>query len=55
MILFVIKTHSLKSKIEIDSEIQSRMAAKGGQLRMEVLSQKEKGLMDMDNNVVVGR
>ena len=43
----------LTSKIETDPLIESRLTAKMGRLGVEGLSKKEKGLMDMDNNVVI--
>ena len=42
----------LTSKTDTDSQMESRMTASGGQ-GVEGLSKKEKGLMDMDNSVVI--
>ena len=42
----------LTGKIETDPSIESRMTGKGG-YGVEGLSKKEKGLMDMDNSVVI--
>ena len=44
----------LTSKIDTDSKIESRMTVTGGgMLGVEGLSKKEKGLMHMDNSVVI--
>ena len=44
----------LTRKTETESQIDSRMTAIGGRgYGVEGLSQKEKGLMDMDNSVVI--
>ena len=49
------KQTELTSKIETDSQMESRMTAKGvgGGYRVVELSEKKKGLMDMDNSVVI--
>ena len=44
------KQTELRSEIETDLQIESWMTAKG---RGEGLSKKEKGLIDMDNSVVI--
>ena len=42
----------LKSKIEADSQIESRMTAMWGTLQVRGIKQKGKRLMDIDNSVV---
>ena len=46
----------LTSKIETDSQMESRMTVKAqsGECSGEGLNKKEKGLMDVDNSVVTG-
>ena len=43
----------LTGKIQTDSLIDSRMTAQGKGTGMEGFSKKKKGLMDMDNSVVI--
>ena len=48
--------NNLTSKIETDSQIESRITALalwGGKLGVEGSSEKAKGLMDMDNSTVI--
>ena len=40
-------------KMGTDSQMESRMKARGAGERVEGLSKKEKGLMDMENSVVM--
>ena len=43
----------LTRKIETGSQTESRIIAMGGGLGVEGLNEKEEGLMDMDNSVVI--
>ena len=45
----------LTSKIETDSDREQMTAKDGERLGVEGLSKKEKGLMGMDNSVVIAR
>ena len=45
----------LTRKMQTDSQMESRMTSGRGGCGVEGLSKKEKGLMDMDNSVVIAR
>ena len=43
----------ITSKIQTDSQMESRLTALGGRLRSGGLEQKKKELVDTDNNVMI--